>query len=363
MIVARAGRAGTALAAVALGINPASGLLHQTATASYAPIQHVIVVMQSGHSFDNYFGTRPGVNGLDLSTKVDCQPASPGTKYLVCPNHLTADTARSGLSDSLRVTQKSINGGKMNGFVNAQPNFTLGTLAMGYLNGSDLPYYWSLANRFTLFDNFFAASKAGPLANRVEAVAGQDQGITSNAAPAGGFTVDTVFNQLDQKKVPWKYYVQGYSPTASTAATPQQAAQQASQQIHAPVLDMPAIMKADADKVVNSSQYFVDLAKNQLPPVSYVSSTTDSERAPQSPAQGEAFVESLVNALIQSREWNHTLLLLTYDSAGGWYDNALPPTVSGTQLGLRVPAIVVSPYAAFRATWTAARWTRHRSRR
>ena len=65
------GRATTALAAVAFGIDPASGLLPQAATTrSYAPIQHVIVVMQSGHSFDNYFGTRPGVNGSISRLKV-----------------------------------------------------------------------------------------------------------------------------------------------------------------------------------------------------------------------------------------------------------------------------------------------------
>ena len=92
---------------------------------------------------------------------------------------------------------------------------------------------------------------------------------------------------------------------------------------------------------MDSSQYYVDLAKGDLPAVSYISGTTDSERAPQNPAQGEAFVQSLINALMQSPEWNHTVLLVTYDDSGGWYDHAYPPD----GLGLRVPTILVSPYA------------------
>ena len=69
--------------------------------------------------------------------------------------------------------------------------------------------------------------------------------------------------------------------------------------------------------IVGTSQYFDDLDKGQLPAVSYVTaSTADSERSPQDPAQGEAFVRSLVNALMQSSEWSHTALLLTYDDSG-----------------------------------------------
>ena len=66
---------------------------------------------------------------------------------------------------------------------------------------------------------------------------------------------------------------------------------------------------------------------------------------PRDPAQGEAFVESLINALMQSSEWSHTALLLTYDDSGGWYDHAVHRRGGGRHLGLRVPAILVSPYA------------------
>ncbi|HKV54151.1 MAG TPA: alkaline phosphatase family protein, partial [Candidatus Binataceae bacterium] len=47
----------------------------------------------------------------------------------------------------------------------------------------------------------------------------------------------------------------------------------------------------------------------------------------------------------QSSSWSHTALLLTYDDSGGWYDHVVPPTVDQNGYGLRVPGIVISPYA------------------
>ena len=107
------------------------------------------------------------------------------SKSCVKPYHLSSDQARAGLSDNLAVTSKAIDNGKMDGFVTAQPNTAIGSLAMGYLNGSDLPYYWSLAGRFTLFDQFYAVVPGrGPAQPPGRRCPGQDAGLTSNAAPA-----------------------------------------------------------------------------------------------------------------------------------------------------------------------------------
>jgi phospholipase C len=327
-----------AVLAAAAGPMPGAG------AAAHAPapapaIQHVIVVMQSGHSFDNYFGTRRGVDGIPANA---CQPlAANSVSCDVKPYHLSLDQARAGLTDNLSVTQKAINKGKMNGFVSAQSNTAIGSVAMGYLNGNDLPYYSSLASRFTLFDHFYAASQAGALPNRLASVAATAGGLTSNQAPGGVISTPTIFDRLDAAGLGWKYYVQGYQ-----AATPTHPVS-VGDQVRTPLLAMPSVTStpARAGKIVNSSQYYVDLAKGQLPAVSYVTGSVDSERSPQNPTLGEAFVRTLVNALMQSSAWRHTVLLLTYDDSGGWYDHSLPPTIGGTQVGLRVPAILVSPYA------------------
>jgi phospholipase C len=326
----------TVFASITAIVLPSSQSGAATHVTSDGAIQHVIVVMQSGHSFDNYFGTRAGVDGLP--TKPACEPVA-GSASCVSPYHLSSDQARAGLSDTYRVTSKAIDGGKMDGFVSAQPNASIGSVAMGYFDRSDLPYYWSLADRFTLFDHFNASSEAGALANRVVAVTGQDDGITSSAPPPGGIVGPTVFDQLDTAGLSWKYYVQNYKGTGSASAS--------GVKIRAPVLDMPAFTSTpdDTARVVNSDQYFTDLTTGKLPAVSYVSGTVDSERSPQDPALGEAYVQSIINALMQSPEWSHTALLLTYDDSGGWYDHAVPPTIGNTTLGVRVPAILVSPYA------------------
>jgi phospholipase C len=327
--------AAAVLAAVAGPMPGAGAAAHVPAPAP--AIQHVIVVMQSGHSFDNYFGTRRGVDGIPAKA---CQPLV--TNSVTCdvkPYHLSLDQARAGLTDNQHVTKKAINSGKMNGFVAAQSNTAIGSVAMGYLDGSDLPYYWSLASRFTLFDHFYAASQAGALPNRLASVAATDGGLTSNQAPGGVISTPTIFDRLDAANLSWKYYVQGYQGPTQTPSV--------GAQVRTPLLAMPSVTgtPARAAKIVNSSQYYVDLAKGQLPAVSYVTGSVNSERSPQNPALGEAFVRTLVNALMQSSAWRHTALLLTYDDSGGWYDHSLPPTIAGTQVGLRVPAILVSPYA------------------
>jgi phospholipase C len=305
-------------------------------TTSPGPIQHVIVIVQSGHSFDNYFGTRPGVDGIPTSA---CVPIVAGSKVCVKPTHLNPDEARAGLSDTLGVTQKSIDNGKMDGFVGAQANTAIGTVSMGYLDGTDLPYYWNLASRFTLFDHFYASSQAGSLPNRLIAISGQADGIDSNAPPTGGITnVPTIFDQLDQKDISWKYYVQDYHGTASPSA---------GEVARTPLLAMPSVTgsPAQAARIVDSSRIFDDLAAGKLPSVSYVTGSTDSELSPQSPAGGEEFVRSIINAVMQSSSWDHTAILLTYDDSGGWYDHSPPPVVGGTRLGLRVPTLLISPYA------------------
>ncbi len=174
------------------------------------PIQHVIVLIQSGHSFDNYFGTRAGVNGIKQGV---CEPVVAGAA-LPClhPYPLVAAQARAGLSDTLRVTQKAIDGGKMDGFVSAQPNSSIGSVAMGHYVRSDLPYYWNLADRFTLFDNFFASSQAGSLPNRLVAVSGTTDNVNSNKTLGVGINLPngTVFDQLNKSGKTWKYYVQDY---------------------------------------------------------------------------------------------------------------------------------------------------------
>ena len=198
------------------------------------PIKHVIVVIQSGHSFDNYFGTRPGVDGLGDPSKIQI-PLIAGNTTSASPYHLSPDQARAGLTDTLRQTQKAVDGGKMDGFSRAQANISIGEVALGYYDSTDIPYYSSLADRFTLFDHFFAGSQGGSLPNRLVAVSGTSDDVTSNRVLGVGISVPTgtIFDQLNQHNLSWKYYIQGVQPCHARPPPPH---------ARSPVLGMPSIV-------------------------------------------------------------------------------------------------------------------------
>ena len=321
-----------------------SGDSHPPAAAPQ--INHIIVVVQSHHSFDNYFGTRPGVDGIPTGV---CEPLSTGSRTCVKPFALSGDQSRAGLNDNARSMSQAIDGGKMDGFVTAQHNTATGTTAMGYYDSSAVGYYSALADHYTLFDHFFAATPGGSLANRLFAVAGQAGPATDGTLPSGGIAVPTIFDQLKKAGLTWKFYVQNYQPSAPADIATQD---------RVPLLAMPRVTSDPtmAKQIVDLEHYYQDLQTGDLPAVSYVASSIDSERPPQNPAGGEAFIRSLLNALMQNGAWSSTAVIVTYDDAGGWYDHAAPPTVTpsapglpltGTpqRLGLRVPTLLISPYA------------------
>ncbi len=335
-VAAMAIAAPTSIAGAAAASRTTVSSHHPSATKSPSEIQHVIVVMQSGHSFDNYFGTRVGVDGIPANV---CQRVQINSKSCVKPYHLSSDQARAGLTDSLpRHRQGHRSSGRWTD--SSVPSRTPRSAPWPWVisTGATCPTTGTWPTGSPCSTTSMRHPRPARLPNRLVAVAGQTAGVTSNTPPPSGISATTVFNQLDQAHLSWKYYVQGYPFQQVTAGD----------RSRVPLLAMPAVTgnPASASRIVSTNQYFTDLTAGHLPAVSYVTSTSGySERSPQSPAQGEAFVETLVNALMQSSAWRHTALLLTYDDSGGWYDHAVPPTVGGVTWGLRVPAILVSPYA------------------
>lgn len=320
-----------------------------TAAPGAPVIRHVIVIVQSHHSFDNYFGTRAGADGLPKGV---CERASAGSQPCVSPSPLGNKQSLAGLNDSAAATSRAIDGGKMDGFVMAQGNRSSGSVAMGHYDRSTLGYYWSLADHYTLFDHFFSASADGSFANRTFAIAGQ-AGPAVGTPPTNGFDLPTVFDRLQSSGISWKYYIQNYEAARAHPSV--------GEEVRAPLLSMPRVMAdpAMARQVVDVQQYYQDVRTDTLPGVSYIVSSGDSERPPEKPARGEAFVRSLLNALMQSGAWARSAVILTYDDSGGWYDHVPPPTITPNgsassglaqaqadqQLGLRVPTLLISPFA------------------
>jgi phospholipase C len=98
--------------------------------------------------------------------------------------------------------------------------------------------------------------------------------------------------------------------------------------------------------IVNSNEFFKAARTGQLPEVSWVvPSNQNSEHPPQSVAVGQAWVTRLIDAAMRGPDWPSTAILLAWDDWGGFYDHVAPPKVDGIGYGIRVPGLVISPYA------------------
>ena len=98
--------------------------------------------------------------------------------------------------------------------------------------------------------------------------------------------------------------------------------------------------------VQDVSNFFTAAANGTLPAVSWVvPNAQDSEHGPNLVTDGQAWVTSLVNAVMQSPDWQSTAIFLTWDDWGGYYDHVVPPVVDGLGYGIRVPGLVISPWA------------------
>jgi phospholipase C len=365
-------------------------------TATPNPIQHLIFIIQENHSFDNYFGTYPGANGL--SNAPPCCQVDPNdsSSPIVKPFPLGGDTNISivgdelppGIADPDDLLSMSANesspfpfnnesidccghswtaahvaydDGKMDGFVAAQ-NGSIYT--MGYYNRTEIPYYWDYANNFVLDDNFFASSFSPSWPNHLYIASGSSGGYENNGGcGAGGYfgcnlTWTAMAQELQQRGVSWRWYDGATNATAPSIwnVLPQ----------FNYFENNPSILQAH---VRPTSEFLTALSNGTLPSVSWVipgswfppnvpsacsqpgfndkkiPTESASEHPPARLDCGMDYVSTLINSVMQSQYWQNTAIVLTWDDWGGYYDHVAPPQVDKYGLGFRVPTIVISPYA------------------
>jgi phospholipase C len=337
---AAAGAAALVLAGLSAGASQAA-----TRDSAKTPIRNLVVMTQDQHSFDNYFGIRDGVDGIPSGVCVPVTALS--STPCVTPFLLKASGLKPNLLATATAQEVSVAGGLMNGFVQAQTTpRTDGSGSMGYYSPSDLPVITQLADQGVLFDHWFSALPGAGIVNRLFAMSGAVTPDTDQVPAAGWTDLPVIFDRLQAAGVPWKVYVENYVPTL-TVATAALRARRGGQVARVPLLALsryennPALMSHIADL----GTYFSDLADGSLPAVSWIVTTSSTERPPADPTAGQREVRNVVNALGESSAWPNSAFLLTYDSSGGWYDHVAPPTEQGAALGLRVPTLLISPYA------------------
>jgi phospholipase C len=318
----------------------------QLAAGPSTPIRHFIFLMQGGRTFDNYFGSYPGADGPPAGT---CQGRVQGRPQDGCVRPFPLVGRQPPPLGASRTTiTGQYNDGKMNGFVSAyQRQGRNGTPVMGYYDQRQLRFYWNAARSYVLFDHFFSAAQYGIRANRSYWVSAATAPGGKGAIPAGGYGRQrTIFDRLQQAGVSWKFYVQDYRPgdTYQTAS----AANLETQTSRVPLVDYRRFIRdpALARHIVGLSRYYKDLTAGTLPAVAYIASSSgDNERSARTIAAGQSLVRNLVTQLMQSRYWDSSALLWSYDGSGGWFDHVPPPRVGSAVLGFRVPALLISAYA------------------
>ncbi|HEU0128519.1 MAG TPA: alkaline phosphatase family protein [Pseudonocardiaceae bacterium] len=338
------------LLAAALAALFTSWLAAPAATAAPAdtepttPIKHFVYMLQGDRSFDNYFGTYPGAEGIPQGT---CQRrvVTGSDESCVEPFPLHGTNVQALGAGNVELNNQ-YDEGRMDGFVAAyQIQGRDGKAAMGYYDQRDLPTYWGLANRYLLFDHFFSSTRSGERVNRSYWVSGSPPPTGSPGAVAADYAKHlTIFDRLQAAGVDWKFYVQGYDPKqtyrTSSRTTP------TTQPVRVPLLNYPRFLDDPAlsSRIVDLSQYYRDLDSGKLPAVAYIASNGPSERSTRSIGSGQQLVTNLVSSLMVSSSWNSSAFLLSYDGSGGWFDHVKPPQVDSQGYGMRVPALLVSPY-------------------
>ncbi len=312
------------------------------------PIKHFIMLMQENHTFDNYFGTYPGVEGIPPGT---CMPVDIFDPKGQCVKPFRiGDRQITDLAHDPTTARTQMDDGKMDGFVYAlRQKGQDAALTMGYYDGNDLPYYWNLADEFVLFDRFFSSAMDGSSQNHV---------YWTSAAPMPPAPTDnssmpylaTIFDRLEAKGISWKFYVQNYDPTINyrtRTTTEVDNPNRLSQLIWVPLLSQDRFIDDPklASHIVSLDQYYTDLQNGTLPEVAYMVPSGASEHPPGRIQSGEKFTRGLIQELMRSQYWNSSAFVVSYDDWGGWYDHVPPPQIDDYGLGFRVPTILVSPYA------------------
>jgi phospholipase C len=388
---------------VAVAIIVANGCSSSISTPSQIPqtkpssppptskIQHVVILFQENRSFNNLFMSFPGA---DTSTTGRCKPSVSSGSEPICtskdPRKRIVTLSQIELQGKNRLGGTDIehshatflaeyDGGKMDGFDTIKygtqgSNGPAGFYPYAYVDRSQVKPYWDMAARYTLADHMFSTATTDSFVAHQEIVAGTarlnareslvdtpselpwgcdsfsgtktsviftDGHVVLNGGPFPCLTqYKTMADVLDGAGVSWKYYVQSYDSSS-------------------PYYDISgeAWNGFDPIKAVRDGQdwknvitpntvVFKDIKNGALPKVSWViPDLRDSDHPASGHHDGPSWVTSVVNAIGESKYWQSTAIIIMWDDWGGFYDNVPPPQLDYTSLGMRVPMIVVSPYA------------------
>jgi phospholipase C len=347
--------AGRAACQYKAGSLPAETQGESAPNGKQIPLRHVLVMMMENRSFDHYFQKLPeaGQPDVDVAPPDFSNPDKDGkpVKIFHDDSYCFVDT-----NHEWSGSHQEYDGGKMDGFWAANDqhhdlpahgtlDMLSGKRAMGYYDQTDLPFYYWLANEYAIADHYHASLLGPTFPNRMFLYAASSFGNTWNTIAEAD---NTLVDYLEQRQVDWKIYATGTPGLGIFVAT------------H---------LKYAQDHLKTMDDYFTDAAAGTLPEFAFIDPNigregpvNDDEHPPSIAQIGQHLAAKVIDSLEKSPNWGDSALFLTYDEHGGLYDHvpppkACPPDDSPVKLkpgdpdakfdryGVRVPMMVVSPYA------------------
>jgi phospholipase C len=350
-------------------------------------IEHVIVIVQENRSFDHYFGTFPGAEGFPRrGGRIDVCVPDPILGHCVRPYH-TMSQLQAGGPHAQRHSRADVNGGRMDGFVRTvidspihcadhrddpscrpylgpqgQPD------VMSYLTRREIPNYWAYARNFVLQDHLFAPADSWTLPAHLFLISAwaaecedprdpmscesnlelQDGAETQRSGadvPIWAWTDITYL--LHENGVSWSYYVGDdtcfFDPCEGERGPRRTVAQQN------PLPWFTTVRQSHQVRNIRGhAEYYDAAADGSLPSVSWVmpySGVGEHPGAGEPVWKGQRHVTRIINAAMRGPDWEETAIFLTWDDWGGFYDHVEPPRVDRNGYGIRVPGIMISPWA------------------
>jgi len=325
------------------------------------PIKHVVIIILENHSFDNFFGTYPFGNppiynnitdslmrpvGLNFGVKIALYNGKYTSPYYVDSVILLDPT------EGFSAYHKDWNFGAMNGFVEGS-----GTQSLAYVSYKQIPLLWDYAEEYVLADDYFSPSLESTQPNRVNYLTGFSTNITSDSFIINVIPFSyTIMYQLSQYNISWAYFDYGYQQGQKLPPFP---------------LEVFSGANGYSDHFFNTSVFLQDLKQCTLPSISWLMFTGGGGsdyhyvydmHPPFNLTIGQINLAYFINAIMESKYWNSTVIFITFDEGGGFYDQVPPPIIptygigydkflnslgiyNYTILGQRIPLLIISPYA------------------
>lgn len=312
---------GAVLASPLVAQHRLAGLVKRQAGISQ--INHIICLCQENHSFDHYFGSYSGLpSGYGIPSNYTSGGQSPFHFTTLTDNNTDPNHSWSAI-------HQGYDNGKMDGWYAAG-----GIDTLGYYTSADLAYYYSLFPQYTLCANYFAGMLSDTQPNRMIYYSGTSGGNCCDCINSNGTldssTYPNILDLLQMYGITFKNYNFGVPDNYSYLA----------------LWSNWATGGANNELNQSQAQFFTDCTNNTLPQVVFITNESPNDEHPPEDIQtGEAQMQQIIQAVQASPAWASSAILLTWDEGGGFFDHVPPPQLDAYGPGIRVPMLVISPFA------------------